>query len=40
MNDEHEICPQQHPCRFSTADCFSRIKDIQLLRLNHYAYVT
>jgi hypothetical protein len=20
MNDEHEICPQQHPCRFST-DC-------------------
>jgi hypothetical protein len=30
MNDEHEICPQQHPCRFSTADCFSR-------KLNHYA---
>jgi hypothetical protein len=28
MNDEHEICQQQHP-----------IKDIQLLGLNHYAYV-
>ena len=39
MNDEHEICPQQHSCRFLLI-VFSRIKDIQLLGLNHYAYVT
>jgi hypothetical protein len=70
MNDEHKICPQQHPYRqflsalFFLEKCpsepgppnfsklptplhigfllivFSRIKDIQLLGLNHYAYVT
>ena len=42
MNDKHEICPQQHPCRvgFLLKYMFSRIKDIQLLGLNHYAYVT
>jgi hypothetical protein len=40
MNDEHEICPQQHPCIGFLLIVFSRIKDIQLLGLNHYAYVT
>jgi hypothetical protein len=39
MNEVHESCPQQQPCRFLLI-VFSRIKDIQLLGLNHYAYVT
>jgi hypothetical protein len=42
MNDEHEICPQRnytHVIAFLLI-VFSRIKDIQLLGLNHYDYVT
>jgi hypothetical protein len=41
MNDEHEICPQQHPCTGFHVQLivFSRIKDIQLLVLNHYMYM-
>ena len=40
MNNEHEICPQQHPCIGFLLIVFTRIKDIQVLGLNHYAYVT
>ena len=43
MNDEHEICPQQHPCRFST-DCVlahfkakvgKNSKKLKIVRCNH-----
>ena len=37
MTDEHDICPQQHHVGFLLI-VFSRIRDIQLLGVNHCAY--
>jgi hypothetical protein len=39
MNDEHDIVHNNTHVGFLLM-AFSRIKDIQLLGLNHYAFVT